>query len=633
MKKSNLLFLFLFLQTSLWAQFPDFTATDIDGVEYSLYDDYLNQGKMVIIEITATWAGPCWQFSQTSGLDDFYQESAGAAMVLAIEADEATTVDDIRGIGGNTVGDYTANTSYPIINADQGLINLFDIQYFPAVVMICPNGEAFSSYDGTNFTEIPDMGWGEFINANIILDKGLTICDWTPYGQLILGDVFRDGNTNCEDDTEPRMPNVYFEISNGSHTYHRYTNDDGQFKIGAQTNVNYTINAIPPSGVWEFCEDTKDVFFDGSVDTMGVQFAIQSLTDCPIPQVDISSPLLWRCFESKVYVKACNAGTIPLEDAQLTVNLDQFLVPIGFSIPPSSSNGNVYIFDISLDALECENLVIDVEVDCEVELGYEHCYTAHLTGSNLCPNSPGAIEIDRECRENQGSYDPNDKRNFPMGEGEEHFVLANTDIEYHIRFQNTGTFYAKDVVIVDTLSNVFDLSTLRLGSSSHPYEFEITEERTLKFIFNDILLPDSTTDLEGSQGFVSFHLQQVSDLPDGTLLENEAAIYFDFNDPIITNRTLLTIGELTNTDERLINNLAFSAQPNPASDFIKISILEEGWTNGEVQLFHVSGQLMDTQKINAVTGKMDVSNLATGVYMLRLESEDGKQGVQKIVIK
>ncbi len=633
MKSFKLLFLLLFLQTSLWAQFPDFTATDIDGVEHSLYEDYLNQGKMVIIEITATWAGPCWQFNQSGGLEAFYQEAAGSAMVLSIEADTVTTEDDIRGIGSNTQGDFTANSTYPIINAEQDLIDLFEILYYPAVMIICPNGEAFSSYGGSTFTEIPNMGWNEFVDAEHILQKGLAICDWNPWGQLIEGDVYRDDNSNCIDEAEPRMDNVFFEINNGTHTYNRYSNTDGYFKLPAQGNVNYTINALPPSGVWEFCDDSKKVFFNGSEDTIGVQFALKPLTDCPIPQVDISSPLLWRCFESKIYVKACNAGTIPLEDALLTVNLDQYLLPIGFSIPPVSSNGNNHVFEISLDAMECVDLVIDVEVDCDVDLGYEHCYTAHLSGSNLCGNSPGMIETDRECRENQGSYDPNDKRNFPAGEGEDHFVLANTDIEYHIRFQNTGTFYAQNVVIVDTLSGVFDLSTLRLGASSHPYELEISDERTLNFIFNDIMLPDSTTDLAGSQGFVSFYLGQVSDLPDGTLLENEAAIYFDFNDPIITNRALLTIGELSSTDEQPIHQLLFTVQPNPAEDHLQISILDGNWMKGSVQLYHVSGQLIEVYKLNATSGKLDVSDLAAGVYMLRLESADGKQGVQKVVIK
>jgi len=59
----------------------------------------------------------------------------------------------------------------------------------------------------------------------------------------------------------------------------------------------------------------------------------------------------------------------------------------------------------------------------------------------------------------------------------------------------------------------------------------------LKFDFQDIFLPDSTTNFEGSQGYVMYAIRADSTIAEGTLIENTADIYFDLNPPIITNTT------------------------------------------------------------------------------------------------
>ncbi|BDS11378.1 T9SS type A sorting domain-containing protein [Aureispira anguillae] len=194
---------------------------------------------------------------------------------------------------------------------------------------------------------------------------------------------------------------------------------------------------------------------------------------------------------------------------------------------------------------------------------------------NLLPHDDGDSHVDITCVVVSGAYDPNDKMGFPLGIGANHEIDANEQIEYLIRFQNTGTDTAFTVVIRDTLSSELDVFSVRSGASSHNYHFRIYGERVLEWTFYDILLPDSLTNLEGSNGFVRFSVDQNPDLPIGTRIENTASIYFDFNLPIVTNTYFHTIGapqinnsmgsdtiDVTACDSVLYNGVLYNSDGN-----------------------------------------------------------------------
>jgi uncharacterized repeat protein (TIGR01451 family) len=149
--------------------------------------------------------------------------------------------------------------------------------------------------------------------------------------------------------------------------------------------------------------------------------------------------------------------------------------------------------------------------------------------------------VDVYCGEVVGSFDPNDKQGFPGGVGETHEILPNQQLQYLIRFQNTGTAEAYNIIIRDTLDTDLNIFSVTPGVSSHEYTFTMFGERVLQWTFNNIMLPDSFSNPEQSHGFITYTVNQVPDLTDGTEITNSAAIYFDSNDPIITNTTLHTI--------------------------------------------------------------------------------------------
>ena len=154
----------------------------------------------------------------------------------------------------------------------------------------------------------------------------------------------------------------------------------------------------------------------------------------------------------------------------------------------------------------------------------------------MFPDPDEAAFVAIDCRESTASFDPNDKMGFPKGIEPGNLIYPGTEIEYQIRFQNTGTDTAFKVEIVDGLAPGIDPLSVQFGTSSHPYQVEVNGPM-LRFVFEDINLPDSSTDMEASQGFVTFKVRQSSDLQVGDTLNNMALIYFDFNEAIETNVT------------------------------------------------------------------------------------------------
>ena len=90
---------------------PDFTATDIDGNEWSLYD-LLDEGNTVILNFGATWSGPDWNYSQTGILQELYStfgpEGTGDLYVFFLESEDFTTEADLNGTGPSTAGDWVS---------------------------------------------------------------------------------------------------------------------------------------------------------------------------------------------------------------------------------------------------------------------------------------------------------------------------------------------------------------------------------------------------------------------------------------------------------------------------------------------------------------------------------------------
>lgn len=242
---------------------------------------------------------------------------------------------------------------------------------------------------------------------------------------------------------------------------------------------------------------------------------------------------------------------------------------------------------------------------------------------NDFPQDDADPVVDKFCRVVTGSCDPNDKTGFPIGQTDQFYIQPNQQLQYAIRFQNTGTDTAFTVVIRDTLDIDLNIFTVTPGVSSHNYEFRMYGPRVLEWTFNNINLPDSAANQVGSNGFVTYHVEQVPDLAPGTVINNDADIYFDFNAPITTNTTMHRIFEgfvsVLNLQDLSKGKEQFILYPNPTSS--EITITSEKFSNEAYTLCDQMGRVVGSGKLTGTNTTISLSSFSKGIYLLKVEGD------------
>ncbi|MFT4536166.1 MAG: putative repeat protein (TIGR01451 family) [Saprospiraceae bacterium] len=253
---------------------------------------------------------------------------------------------------------------------------------------------------------------------------------------------------------------------------------------------------------------------------------------------------------------------------------------------------------------------------------------------SMFPNADVAPVVDIECHEVIGSYDPNDILAYPAGYRSEHRIDANQDIEYTIRFQNTGTDTAFNITIENLIDPSLDIESLIAGSASHDYVLTILENGSLSFDFYNILLPQSAVNTSESNGFVSYKISQKVDLPLGTQISNTADIFFDFNDAIVTNTYTHLIGEeyieIILDDKTILLDYELVAAPNPAVDIMRVEVPE---TTKDVSyiLYDINGMIVNAANCPSNVFYINKGMMFRGIYILEIKSEERTIGRKKLM--
>lgn len=220
-----------------------------------------------------------------------------------------------------------------------------------------------------------------------------------------------------------------------------------------------------------------------------------------------------------------------------------------------------------------------------------------------------------------GPYDPNNKISYPQGVGTNGYIDTNTlFLTYEVNFQNTGTAPAVNVYVIDSLSEHLDWSSVQILSESHPMKLIQYDENKLKFQFSNINLPDSNANEPESHGSFMYRVKLKDNLPVGTAIENTAHIFFDYNEPIVTNTTINTIHD-------------FPVPPTPlAIDLVGRNVTCLGNDNGRIDLAILSGN--EPYTINWSTGEntMSISALSAASYSVTVTDSENHTETQSLEI-
>jgi uncharacterized repeat protein (TIGR01451 family) len=473
----------------------------------------------------------------------------------------------------------------------------------------------------------------EYCNTGAV-DYLVNQLNWTISGHsladdcnTVSGSVYLDSNNNGCDASDVEMSNyfVFFENSDNLNVYGVQI-IDGSYTGGfSGTNFTASIQALPDY-IMSSPVDAVVNFSGGSTEEI-VDFCLtasQAIEDLSVTLIPTSEAR--PGFESTYQLIVENIGTEFMSNVVVDLSFDDAMQSFvsAMPIPDVVTSDNLQFNFASIDPFQSETIDIILQIFTPPTVNGDDILVFDATVSpdnnDYSPNN-NSYNVEQIV---VNSFDPNDI-NVLQGE------TITTDqtgeyLDYVIRFQNTGTASAINVEVQSLLHQNLNGSTFRVLSSSHSYVATI-ENNIITFNFDNIFLPDETSDPEGSNGFIAYRLKPKSNIQIGEVIDGIAAIYFDFNEPIITNMVSTEVINPLGVDEFNLNNL-ISLYPNPASNKFYIE-KSEGLIVESIQIYDLKGsQLLH---VNEPVEYINTAQIESGIYTMVVSTDRGRL-IKKLII-
>ena len=473
--------------------------------------------------------------------------------------------------------------------------------------------------------------------TNLNCKQNYTIIE--PAGNTVTGVAYVDANNNCiKDAGEALVANQTLIIMPGNIKVN--TDDNGAYSVYLKSS-SYTITHVANSIYTKSsCMNNYGFTISGVNQTFNLRnYALTVLQNKPDLKVSASTTALRRGFNNKYYCKISNNGAIAASNVTVELTIPSAIIvksaDVNWSSVSNVTGGKKYTWNISsLGVNQHSYITINDSIDLNSNLDelVDVFMEAKLSSGTDVDASDNAIH---DINKIVGSIDPNDLIAYPIGEGEQHIIQAAQALTYKVRFQNVGNIAAQFVKVELPISTHIDITSLRNISSSHHYTYSVNEDKLI-FLFENINLPDSGSNMSNSNGFVQFTINPNSNVAEGAVIKQNASIIFDYNDALVTNEIFHTIY----TKERITDSLPAGhliIHPNPSSGVINISADADEIGNikpvlTKVLVIDVLGKVIIDNDVMQSNVSLDCTKLEVGQYLLKALDNTGRIYAEQFII-
>ncbi len=526
---------------------------------------------------------------------------------------------------------YCSHNNLTVIDIRSNILNrLYAVDNNLQAILI-PNAPSFF-YDIDGGDEIeyicvaPQMlgSFQTFVNQSGLNNVEVnSYCTFTPGGSFytISGNQrYNFSGSSCST-SDPIVPNLKFNITNGTVNGTIISDESGVYSIPVQAGQHTITPVVPSSAYYTVSPASFVANFPTQTSPLTQNFCIT--TNGTFPDIEVSLIPVGNArpgFDSFYKVLVKNVGTT-VQSGAVVFNYDESVSDFIEATPtsPTINPGSVSWTVSNLAPFSEQEFFVTLNLNSPMEIPALNSddllsFSANMQTAATDATPENNVSILSQVVVN--SFDPNDKTclSGPTIGPEQVGKFVN----YMIRFENTGTAAAQRVIVTDRIdTSKFDISTLTPLDSSHPFTTRISNGNRVEFIFENIQL--GFTD-ETNDGYLVFKIKTLPTLVVGDTFSNSAAIYFDFNYPIFTNAATTEVQVLGT--ENFDWQKSFAVFPNPMHAELTVKSLTEAAVT-KIEVFNTLGQLVISVVQPSSEEVVDVSRLAAGNYFVKMHSEKG----------